>query len=318
MKLNFFNLMCVFVVSSTSFCAFAGGAPEGNSLKPSMIEALKERRALLRSWAPKCADGSLTMSDCPFYDSVEYSGMLCLSGETDYCDPVRRSQGSDGRFYRSPGYVGQPNLGEESFSNDMDRGVWAYIIATEDKVAAQKYMDYVKSNQYKLCPGKDPAKACATRGTYWPFAEQVFDWLGLPRDHHKMKGYKFLLDYLYSPWEARFQPVSFQMILTGEKVYTLRKLQEKGYPIKNRSMVDHIAKIIYRRDKGNPFSDFLANGSTDAVAQHILDACPSAKPVVPLTHSGNPMYTEPANGPWPQGSGHYCIFMINAVLGSAN
>jgi hypothetical protein len=290
-------------------------------LSAKTIEALKSRRALLRTWAPKCPDGSLTMNDCPFWDALEYTGMLCLSGELEYCEQAKRSQNPvTGRFYRSPGFVGMDDNSTDgpTFSNDMDRGVWAYVIATRDKEAATKYLNYVRGNNYKLCPKSiNEWNACTTRATYWPFAEMVSDWLGIPRDTKKMKGYKFLIDRLYSPIEAMVQPKTFQMILTAEKLYTLMKLEEKGGKIRNKKMIHQIARIIHRRVPENPLYDFLANGPSERAGENLLNICPSEKPVVPIVN-GYPVYTEPANGDWKQGSGHYCIFMINALLGRAD
>ena len=287
-------------------------------LSGSTVLALKERRTLLRSWAPKCADGSLTMSECPFWDAVEYMGMLCLSGEEEYCKQVKKAQDETGRFWRSPGFIEstKPENGA-TFSRDMDRGVWAYIVASQDAETALKYMEFIKQNGYKLCPkSKENWDACTTRATFWTFAQEVFEWLELPIDKRKMKNYKFLIDALYSPIEAAVQPMHYEMILTAEKIYTLRKMQEMGAEIRNSRMFDRIAKKIHERDPANPFYDYLANGSTDAVAEKILHLCPTTKPIVPINH-GVATYTEPGNGPWEQGSGHYCIFMINAVLNSA-
>ena len=213
--------------------------------------------------------------------------------------------------------MGSSNPDVLSFSNDMDRGVWAYIVATGDREAALRYMNYTKSIGYHLCPKTETHwEACSMRATYWPFARDVFEWLGLPLDHRKMKDYKIWIDTIYSPIEARLQPVTFQMILTAEHVYTLRKLKEKGAKIHNEGTYARIAKIIHKRDPENPFYDFLANGPNEGAAEKILRLCPTTKPEVPVVN-GAPQYTEPANGPWEKGSGHYCIFMINAILGSA-
>ncbi len=284
------------------------------------IQALKERRELLRSWAPKCADGSLTMHNCPFWDANEYMGMLCLSGETEYCHQVKEGQDETGRWWRSPGFRHHPDPNEKgpTFSRDMDRGVWAYIVATQDKEAALNYMKFVRENNYHLCP-KSPEdwNACTTRATYWTFVTQVYDWLGLPRDHKKMNNYKFIIEALYSPIEAMTQPTHYEMILTAELLYTYQKMQEKGAKLRNKNVYKKIAKIIHRRVPDVPFYEYLVYGPNESSAQKILKVCPTTKPDVPYV-DGWPAYTEPANGPWEQGSGHYCIFMINAILGSAN
>ena len=304
-----------------SLNTYAGESPLVHTpIKAETVSALKTRRALLRTWAPKCSDGSLTMNGCPFWDAVEYMGVLCLSGETEYCYQVKNAQDETGRWWRSPGYRFNPNPKETgpTFSRDMDRGVWAYIIATGDKDAAAKYMNFVKNNGYKICPKSvENWDACATRATYWTFATQVFDWLGLPRDHKKMNDYKFLIERLYSPLEALTQPTHYEMILTAEMLYAYQKMEEKGAKLHNRDVYKTIAKIIHQRVPEVPLYEYLVYGPNESSAQKILRLCPSTQPHVPVDQ-GNPVYTEPANGPWEQGSGHYCIFMINAILGSAN
>jgi hypothetical protein len=315
-----FLLFLSLIVFSTT--AFAKDDPLVLApIEPATVQALKARRALLRTWAPKCSDGSLTMSDCPFWDAVEYMGMLCLSGEVEYCKQVKDAQDPvSGRWWRSAGFRLNPNpaVTGPTFSGDMDHGVWAYTIATEDREAILKYMSYVRENNYKLCPKSvEGWDACATRATYWTFAHQVYDWLGLPPDKKKMKGYKYLIDSLYSPLEALTEPKTFQMILTAEGIYMLQKIREKGGEIKNPKLLQKIANILHRRVPEVPFYEYLAYGPNESSAEKILKICPSIAPVVPI-QDGHPVYSEPANGPWEQGSGHYCIFMINAILGSAN
>jgi len=285
----------------------------------STTEALKARRALLRTWAPKCSDGSLTMSSCPFWDAVEYMGMLCLSGETEYCDQVKNAQDASGRFFRSPEYRLHPKPENgPTFSRDMDRGVWGYVIATGDKEVAAKYMNYVKGNGYHLCPkSKESWEACTTRATYWTFVTQVFNYLNLPHDKKKMNDYKFTIESIYSPLESQEQPLNFEMILNAEELYTYQKMAEKGAKLKNTDTYRKLARIIHKRDPENAFYEYLVYGANESSAQKILKMCPSDRPVVPNDLQGNPVYTEPANGPWEKGSGHYCIFMINAILGSA-
>ena len=261
------------------------------------------------------------MGDCPFWDAVEYMGMLCLSGETEYCDQVKLSQDETGRWWRSPGFRFNPDPNEKgpTFSRDMDRGVWAYIIATGDRESAARYMNFIRGNRYHLCPkSAQDWDACSTRATYWTLASQIFSWLDLDRDKRKMKAHKFLLERLYWPLEAAVVPPHYEMILTAEHIYLLQQLERRGGEVKNKDIVRKVARIIYDRVPGVPFYEYLVYGPNESSAQKILRLCPSTRPNVPVDSNGTPQYTEPGNGPWEQGSGHYCIFMINAVLGSAN
>ena len=200
----------------------------------------------------------------------------------------------------------------------MDRGVWAYLVATSDIEAAKKYMHFIQCNDYKLCPkSEENWDACATRATYWTFATQVFDWLRIPRDAQKMNDYKFLIEAAYAPLEAKLEPTHYEMILTAEMLYTYQKMEAMGAKIRNHEVYLKIAQIIHQRVPEVPFYEYLVYGPNESSAQKILKLCPTIAPTVP-TQDGNAVYTEPANGPWEQGSGHYCIFMINAILGGAN
>ncbi|MBY0515412.1 MAG: hypothetical protein K2P81_00785 [Bacteriovoracaceae bacterium] len=311
------------IISTFLICNMSVFAAEDSQvnmpIQTNTILALKERREILRSWAPKCSDGSLTMHNCPFWDAVEYMGMLCLSGETEYCSQVKDAQDETGRWWRSPGFRHNPdpNEKEATFSRDMDRGVWGYIVATKDKEAALRYMSFVKENDYHLCPRSiENWNACTTRATYWTFVTQVFDWLELPRDKKKMKNYKFAIEALYSPIEAMTQPTHYEMILTAEMLYTYKKMQDMGANLRNKNVYKKIAKIIHRRVPDVPFYEYLVYGPNESSAQKILKICPTQRPNVPEV-GGWPQYSEPGNGPWEIGSGHYCIFMINAILGSA-
>lgn len=291
-------------------------------LPNSTVEALKTRRDLLRSWAADCKDGSLTMENCPFWDAVEYMGMLCLSGEERYCEQVKNSQEeSTGRWFRSPGYKLIPDAfpDGETFSRDMLVGVFGYVVQKRDQEALLKYMNYINGNSNRLCPKPLKGKwdACRVGLGAWALFTELYDNYGIRRIK-KMNNFKFLIRGIYNPIEARLQPKDYQLILTAEGIYTRMKMLEYGYKIRNKNLNRNVSKILASRVPENGFFEFLSKGPTVSAANKILKMCPTTKPDVALSAEGNPIYTEPGNGPWEKGSGHYCIFMINALLGSAN
>src|SRR5262245_37216612 len=63
-----------------------------------------------------CDDGDMTL----------FNGLLCLSGEQIGCDAVQKSQGGDGRWWRSPRRVGWELGYDVSFSPDQALGVLGY------------------------------------------------------------------------------------------------------------------------------------------------------------------------------------------------
>ncbi len=289
------------------------------------IEELKNLREKIRGFAPHCNDDSLTLHECPFGDSLEYMGMLCLSGEARYCDQVKAAQDPTGRWWRSPGLVGHEEgvngSGWATFSRDMARGAWAYLVATKDKEAAIKWFNYIESNNYKLCPkSKEGWDACTTRVGFWNMAREIAEYLDIPKTK-KMKGVKFLIPAIYDPIEARVQPIGYQSILTAEGIFIFDEMEKRGSKVRNRGARDKMAQILFQRDPENPFYRFLALGPDQKGAELLLKYCPKELPKnVPVDQYG-PIYAvdfgdRMSKGNWKNGAGHYCHFVINAFLNS--
>lgn len=291
-----------------------------SSMTPEHRRQLITLRDSIRSWSPRCADGSLTLNACPFRDSLEYMGALCLSGEAADCEQIRRAQAPDGRFFRSPGFIGSaPGTIGDGFSNDMARGVFAYLIATRDLVAAERWMAYIEGNDHKLCPqGPKGWGGCVTSATFWTFARQVYDHLGLPL-RPRMKAFKFALERVYSPLEARFQSDGYPLLLTAEGVLMMREMERQGLRLRNRAMYERIAGIVYGRDPENPFYHYVARGADDALATKLLKYCPAKPPADQPVRDGVTQYTvglegRMSKGDWRWGSGHLCQAILNFAI----
>jgi len=72
---------------------------------------------------------------------VIFNGVVCVSGDDRGCDAVRRSQGPNGQFWRSPRKIGGALSGTETgFSPDHVLGVWAYIAHKKDAAAFRKWI----------------------------------------------------------------------------------------------------------------------------------------------------------------------------------
>ena len=89
---------------------------------------------------PACDDGDMTL----------FNGLLCLSGEQRGCDGVRRAQGPDGRWWRSPNRIGSHEAANDTeqatFSPDQALGVIAYLIAKKDGHAFNRWVDWMQKN----------------------------------------------------------------------------------------------------------------------------------------------------------------------------
>jgi hypothetical protein len=87
----------------------------------------------------KCNDG----------DSVLLNGLTCTAGDNRGCDSVKRSQGSNGRWWRSPKKLQErPADGgsETTFSNDHALGALAYIVHTNDHAAFRNWISWIDKN----------------------------------------------------------------------------------------------------------------------------------------------------------------------------
>lgn len=307
------------------------GEVKNEPIRAETAQALRELRAKIRTFAPRCSDGSLTLHECPFGDSLEYMGNLCLSGETEWCDFVRRSQGQNGQFWRSPGQVDVGHtIGTDraSFSRDMARGVWAYLIHSKDTEAAKKWLEFIRSTPgHHLC--KKSARgwdACATRAGFWAFATEMWDYLELPRYKKKMTDFKFLVSRVYDPIEIRFQPKGYPALLTASTLYQYQELEKRGHSVRNRKTHRKIARYIHKREPENPFYKYLVYGPTQSGAETLLKYCPKELPREVPKDEWGPIYSVDFEGPWTEwvnekskrASGHYCVFYINLYLGSAN
>lgn len=80
-------------------------------------------------------------------DSNLFNGFLCASGNEKACDSVKRSQGSDGRWWRAPNMVGYEdhpeNANSDTFSKDAFYGTLHYILHKNDQEAMNRLVEYM-------------------------------------------------------------------------------------------------------------------------------------------------------------------------------
>jgi hypothetical protein len=86
-------------------------------------------------------------SECDDGDMTLFNGLLCISGNDDGCDGVRRAQGPDGRWWRSPRRIGSSEAKTDdeqaTFSTDQALGVMAYVIKTGDKDRFSRWVSWI-------------------------------------------------------------------------------------------------------------------------------------------------------------------------------
>src|SRR5688572_19190828 len=128
---------------ATLAIALLSASALADPILPETRARLHALRDSARTWAPLCEDGPLGDGECPYADMTLFSGLDCLAGETARCEDVRRAQGSDGRWWRSPEQVDSGR--ENSFSRDQTLGLLAYFLATNDKVGAERWLAWVNN-----------------------------------------------------------------------------------------------------------------------------------------------------------------------------
>ncbi len=286
-------------------------SPSSFNISGETILALQNKRALIKTWAALCPDGTQSHGECPFGDMTIFSGMGCLAGDKDRCEDVRKAQGPDGRWWRSPGLVDIEK--PDSFSRDQARGALAYLVATKDVEAAKRWQAYIESNNGKMC---NIANKTNNRCTITPGSSRLFRavWLYLGLTPAKWMKKTQWWAPIYDPIEAMLQPDNFPMHLSALYSWIRIEIERRGGPATDK--VDKkVIKIITRREPGNPYFKMLRDGPTQEVADLILQKCPDVKPAAELTDWAWQRSQKLKKGQteyvWQHASGHDCIFIIN-------
>jgi hypothetical protein len=270
-----------------------------------LMEQLRAKRELTHTWAPICEDGTQSHGECPFGDMTIFSGMSCLAGEVERCEDVKRAQGPDGRWWRSPGLVGNDEL-ISTFSRDQAKGALAYLVATKDVAAAIRWQTYLDSHNQKMCPKSNNNRCYITSGTSRLFGA-VWEYLGLKPAKWMNRG-EWLAAY-YDQVEAMVQPNDFPMHLNALNAWIRLEIQRRGGPEVEK--VDRkVVKELLKREPHNPFFLILREGPTEKVAKIILEKCPDQKPEG-FERLDWSWQRSQESKPWLHASGHECIFIIN-------
>ena len=120
-------------------------------------DELSDRMVFWRSKAFQCRGTFPSKNDtsdpegCGDGDMTLFNGLLCLSGEQIGCDAVMKSQGGDGRWWRSPRRVGweYPKY-DVSFSPDQALGVLSYVLSSGNGAAFDNWLNWITAHRGKL------------------------------------------------------------------------------------------------------------------------------------------------------------------------
>lgn len=215
-------------------------------------------------------------------DMTLFGGLLCLSGDAEGCEIVRRSQGPTGRFWRAPDLVEVAMPTESTFSGDQFKGVVAYFLRDGTAEEFERFLRYVVSQRvpvpdaqtpvdfaYKSCE-KDFSNTCMLAGNEWHwlnFLARKFGKEALVPAEVRDVQQAFGFNYDFFPWQAALLPAGYRMHLIGIEI-----LLAKEAGLRSDSL-DLAAKILSARQPKNPFFSFLSLGADQRVVVEAETKC---------------------------------------------
>jgi hypothetical protein len=291
------------------------------------LSSFEDRRAALRAVAPRSPSPSgqfpaeRSGNGYSTGDMSLFGGLLCLSGEADGCDLVKRSQSANGQFWRSPANVNDsPTKDYSPFSGDQINGVFAYLAKTGDAKGAAEYLRFLRNNTessvsdtgYKSCFEFIGNHNCLLQGEEWHWLDLLAGRMGiaseLPADSaDAFKRYGYTLDFL--EWRGGLTPLegdAYQLHLAAVQVYLNQKLGIED-PMLNRA-----AQIIAARQPDNPFYNYLALGKDKRVERLLRAKCFSE--VAPEKRTDWAWQRDETESAWMRSDGWDCVFMLNNML----
>lgn len=262
---------------------------------------LEERVTSVRAWLPFCTYPSgfsgVSKEDCIDGDSVLFAGLLCLSGEEIGCQHVKNSCDALGRCYRSPAQRAEGN----SFSRDMAIGVLGYIAATGDRDLANRWLDYIRSHDNKLCDDASDNR-CSITTSLWGLFGEVWKFSGLEMSGEM--GLGTLIDDRTIRESAAAVPHGFPMHLVAAQIYLRQQLGTYT------SDLARGAESLAAREGYNPFFNLLAYGPSQDFTMLMLGMIPNGWPVHRTQWSIERAHEE---GAWVDSMGWEWIFLFKAM-----
>ena len=250
------NLLIILCFATLNSPAFA------SPLGVETVQKMEELRTAVRVWAPTCHGGLSTEKECNQFDSIEFAGLLCATGEQERCDEIKRAQGPDGRWWRSENLVEKSV--QNSFSRDMKGGLLFYFAQTKDIQGLERWMKYLAENDNKMCDDATDTR-CKINIGGWTQLGYLYDYLGLKRDPRVKKSSN--LNDRISIISARTAPKGYPLMLIANDIFLLRKLGvDEKWMMKS-------ASILLERQPHNPFFQYLVHGKSEDWAKTILDSC---------------------------------------------
>lgn len=291
------SLMFIFF-SSSSFAASA--------------DDLDQRMAFWRSQAFRCTDvpgvsfpskeravDGGNSSSCEDGDMTLFNGLLCAAGEQEGCVGVLKSQGADGRWWRSPRLIGREASNQNdqvSFSPDQALGVLLYLTKTRSVDAFNGWTSWLYAHRpclvdlggtcvfagwVRYCPDDVYSKGCTFRlidcanlavsGKYLgsssaDLCRRVL--ISFNIDVDKIRDFIYPTELL-ATGAAAVNETDYPLHLAAVELFLLKRLGDTSPYVQAGGL------ILAQRDSGNPFFLYLAGEDTEKIRTLLLSECPS-------------------------------------------
>ena len=277
-----------------------------SSVTEEQKEQLKTMRVAALSWALKCEGGIAcgeTDERVPDAgDSMLWGGLLCASGEKDQCDAVKASQAQDGRLFRNPG----GSRGKNDSSRDMLLGYLHYLATTKDTGGADRLLNYITSNDYKLCSNATDNRCNVgpvINAAIWGSMRRVWQFIGLdPSSDMKDSA---LTDESIVAFQSQFSSEGYELHLVA--VELLLRQKTNSYSDKLARAAQNLAE----RQPNNPYFEYVANGQTEKAARIALEKCPLELKHIRKQWAWQRAESEQA---WLLSKGWDCVYIANLLL----
>ena len=296
------------------------GCNAGRSVSTLADSTEESQQAYWSEIAPMCG-GYPSKANCDDGDMTLFAGLLCASGEKRGCEMVRNSQGTDGRWWRSPRRNPGNNGERHSFSRDMSMGVLLYLATTRDSDAALKWLNWIEDSRPcvvtnpltrdciqkglgRYCTDDDNATCTITPGN-WALMGRVWETLGLAKSS-EMKLSRGM-DGDISELEVQHTPLGYQLHLEAVDIYIKQIL---GVAESSRQAV---AKVLQDRQPDNPFFSYLNGSDAAAIANSIHNLCPMRGLRDGGSHNQWSWERDTASQAFKDSMGWDCIFLNNLL-----
>lgn len=220
-----------------------------------------------KSGQPNCAIGDGMITNGVLFSVNGWPSIL----KANYIDGVKRSIRADGMPFRNPIYATYPP-DENAFSRDQHLGFMHYLVTTHDTELANRYLNYVRNNNWKTCE-KDTDGRCNLITSYkklqWKgslyLMNDVYTHIGLPEVEHMSFGEREL-DEEGLLFMARTTPPGYEQHLVSQNVWLRIRLG-----LLSKSYAES-AKVLAKRTPNNLWFQTLSNlvsGGNPAVYEEI-------------------------------------------------